>query len=305
MFDHMNTQRMPSMRAVAREQLRLLIGNSYVPGLFCFMLLYLVSLFVFIPHADLVPWEGPRLRYFYFLLIVIGAIAGGVVWFGEGPRNRRYHWSMPVRRELHDLIRIAAGAVWLMALIAIYCLLYWLGDGPVMRSQWLNHAPLFWIAQFLVPLLAYLLFCIPCIVLGRPIFVILIALALPLFLSIKPVREHAPSLWAVGDALFSYRQSQSLTAALSGGEQSAPWHKRDEIWRVYWATSENWFAQSGEPASVKQKWDTYMGRSSSSGSIRDNYTRPIDAREWLVSLAAWYVIALLGIALALRRRPDV
>jgi hypothetical protein len=303
MFDLMSTQRMPSMRAVAREQLSLLIGTKYVTGLFCLMLLYVISLFALIPN-DLLPWQGPRLSFFYVILIFLGGLAGGVVWFGEAPRNRRYHWSMPVRRELHDLARIAAGAVWLMMLIAIFCLLYWFGEGSMMREQWLNRAPLFWLAQFLVPLLAYLLVCIPCIMLGRPIFVILIALALPLLLSLKPVRQNAPFLFDVGDVLFNYREPLSLTAALSGGEQSAPWHQPDDIRRVYRATEKDWFAKSEASANVKRQWDIYMDPSGNAG-LRGRAGRPINSNQWLLSLTAWYTLALLGIALALRRRPDV
>ncbi len=38
-----------------------------------------------------------------------------LVWQGELPHRRSYHWSLPVWRPGHDLARIAAGAVWLLA----------------------------------------------------------------------------------------------------------------------------------------------------------------------------------------------
>jgi hypothetical protein len=37
------------------------------------------------------------------------------VWHGELPHGRSYHWSLPVSRCSHDLARVAAGAVWLVA----------------------------------------------------------------------------------------------------------------------------------------------------------------------------------------------
>lgn len=39
------------------------------------------------------------------------------VWRGEVPSRRGYHWAMPVERRLHDLLRTAAGAVWLEAIV--------------------------------------------------------------------------------------------------------------------------------------------------------------------------------------------
>lgn len=37
------------------------------------------------------------------------------IWAGEWPHRRSYHWSLPVSRARHDLARVAAGAIQLMA----------------------------------------------------------------------------------------------------------------------------------------------------------------------------------------------
>lgn len=40
------------------------------------------------------------------------------LWRGEVPSRRGYHWTMPVAHRQHDLLRVAAGAVWLLAIVA-------------------------------------------------------------------------------------------------------------------------------------------------------------------------------------------
>ena len=45
-------------------------------------------------------------------LILIGALWPAIVWHGEGPSDREYHWSLPVVRANHDMVRVIAGALW-------------------------------------------------------------------------------------------------------------------------------------------------------------------------------------------------
>jgi hypothetical protein len=52
-------------------------------------------------------------------LLILGAIWPLVVWRGEPWGERDYRWSLPVSRHSHDLIRVAAGAVWLMLGVAV------------------------------------------------------------------------------------------------------------------------------------------------------------------------------------------
>lgn len=47
-------------------------------------------------------------------LVVIGALWPAIVWHGEGPSRRLYHWSLPVPRHQHDILRVVAGGVWLL-----------------------------------------------------------------------------------------------------------------------------------------------------------------------------------------------
>lgn len=51
----------------------------------------------------------------YGLVGLIALFWAASVWSDEGPGARAYHWSLPVRRPVHDLTRVGAGAILFMA----------------------------------------------------------------------------------------------------------------------------------------------------------------------------------------------
>lgn len=70
------------------------------------------------------------------------------VWHAEQPSRRLYHWSLPLYRGAHDRIRVAAGALWLAAVVAAFLLATMLmavlaGDGAdigdLPGTLWLNY----------------------------------------------------------------------------------------------------------------------------------------------------------------------
>jgi uncharacterized membrane protein YhdT len=80
------------------------------------------------------------------------------VWRDEPPSRRGYHRAMPVERRRHDLLRVAAGAVWLLAvsaLLLVAALATALLSG---HAGGLGALPATaWLAAFTAPLLVYLL----------------------------------------------------------------------------------------------------------------------------------------------------
>lgn len=52
-------------------------------------------------------------------LIFAGPVWAFSVFHNEGPSNRLYHWSQPVRRDLHTMARLTAGAAWLVIMYAV------------------------------------------------------------------------------------------------------------------------------------------------------------------------------------------
>ena len=49
-----------------------------------------------------------------------GAVIPFGMWRSEDPSRRSYHWAMPVRRSTHTLIKVFAGWLWLMLVVAVY-----------------------------------------------------------------------------------------------------------------------------------------------------------------------------------------
>lgn len=295
----MNTQRMPGFGAVLRAQLELLVRTKYALGLFAYEMLIVFGTYFWMPLFEaLPPWEGPWFIIMYGGLVGSGAIAGLIVWFGEGPRKRRYHWAMPVKREVHDLARVIAGAVWLLGIIVVCCALGWLFEDRTTRDLWLRNAPLFWASLFVLPVLSYLLFVIPYLMLDRPLLAILSVLIATTLLSLTPVVRKYPMLGDLGNALLSYKHPPSLGTALGGGLLTAPWANPENRKRVYREVSESYWQEEHVSADARRKAEM-SARSNASVFPR------ISKREFLSSLFIWYTIALLGIAFALRRRPDV
>ncbi|MFQ6045509.1 MAG: hypothetical protein ACE5PT_03990 [Gemmatimonadales bacterium] len=84
-----------------------------VSGRWGFLILGLLAVLMLIGLSD-VPPEVPRIVITANLALV-GAVAWPImVWLGEGPSRRSYHWSLPVPRPAHDLARVALGAVYLL-----------------------------------------------------------------------------------------------------------------------------------------------------------------------------------------------
>lgn len=66
-----------------------------------------------------VPTDPPVLERLIAFLMVIGAAWALLVWREESWGRREYHSSLPVNRAAHDLWRVAAGAVVLIACAAL------------------------------------------------------------------------------------------------------------------------------------------------------------------------------------------
>ena len=53
-------------------------------------------------------------------MLMIAFLMPFVVWRGEDPARRAYHWAMPVPRATHTLFKVASGWLWLMLGVAAY-----------------------------------------------------------------------------------------------------------------------------------------------------------------------------------------
>lgn len=292
----MSAARLPSPATVARVQLNLLLQSKYLLTLG--LIVSVMGAFLYRRNLPATPWMPPLISHFTFAFVALGGFAAVLVWLREAPQNRRYHWSLPVAREIHDMLRISAGAVWLVLSIGFFCILAWLATPAIHREVWLQRAPWFWFGLFAVPLLAYLLVTIPALLAGRPMVWVLTALLTGIVLASGLTARYAPPLYKVGSALFSFHRPPSLGVAFTGGERTAQWADGAEVFRVFKAHADRIYADDANRPIPLRPADEHMRRFT-------NFVRPYPLRGWLTALALWYGVALLGISLALARRPNI
>ncbi len=104
--------------------------------------------------------RGTAAVAFAFVVSMLwGFFAARIVWRDERPAGRGYHWSMPVERWLHDLLRTAAGGCWLVVVVAAQAAV------AVLAATLVGHGDLIfatfsftaWLNLLLAPLVPYLL----------------------------------------------------------------------------------------------------------------------------------------------------
>jgi hypothetical protein len=295
----MSAQRVPRAADVLRMQLKLLIATKYVGVVVVLPVIGLTALNVFNPQEGAPPWLVQPLVAFSFTgLVFTGAVAAMLAWLGESPQTRRYHWSMPVRREVHDTLRIVAGAAWLMAALAVFCAFAWFMEDEILREQWLSRASAFWLSVFLVPLLCYALVTIVALMTGKPMVWLAAVLIAIMAVGSNTVQREAPAVARAYVAVFGADHAGGLGAALTGGLLSAPWSREVEKQRVYEATAPQFFARRGQIAPPRVV-------SGAVEPVQPFGTAPLKVSQWLISLGVWFALALVAIAFAVRRRPDV
>ena len=128
-----------------------------VSGRWAFLILGLVAMLMLMGLSE-VPRELPRTFILAMLAMLGGVVWAVMVWHGEGPSRRTYHWSFPVRRPVHDLVRVGLGAAYLIAICALLT-----GVGAIADAlngtfdRFTSIGPAAWANFFLAPLIVYFL----------------------------------------------------------------------------------------------------------------------------------------------------
>jgi hypothetical protein len=206
----------------------------------------------------------------YMLWIAVGWAL--LLWWGEGRERRRYHWAMPVTHATHDLTRVLAGAIWLAIAVTIYCVAGMLlarNDVAVSLSAY----PLsLWLNIFSLPLLTYSIASIITLLANRPLeWAIGIAAVVAVLTAIA------------GQLVF--QQLEAAANALQPTAMSLLFGK----FGVGTAFMGGWHAASLEAlAPYRIDPPEWPGPS---------------LQRWLLATVVWGTIALLGVALAARKRP--
>lgn len=92
------------------------------------------------------------------MIVIAGAAWGIATWWHEPPGRREHLLALPVDITTHELARIAAGALWLLTMIAATAAAAMIVQVIAGRADALGDlVPAAWLSLFSAPLLAYLL----------------------------------------------------------------------------------------------------------------------------------------------------
>ena len=166
----------PRTRVIAVEQFRavgLALRNEaifFVSALFVFGVIAIAGAVRFTETA-----HGPNAHMgFHYSaagavpMFLVALLLPFGVWRSEDPARRAYHWSMPVARGPHTLMKVLSGWGWLMIATMAY-LLYVVVVASLVgkitgEHAWQGTTPAWeWLVAFTAPTIGYLLTSIPVI----------------------------------------------------------------------------------------------------------------------------------------------
>ena len=150
--DTFELRQTPGIWTAFRQQLWLLAASGRWAGM---TLSILVLMVILDAHT---PAPVPGVLTLAVILLPVSALWAIVVWSGEGPNQRGYHWSMPVPRAAHELARVAAGALYLVAMCAVFAVADALMSS--LEGQYAEFAAIdagAWANYFIAPVVVYLL----------------------------------------------------------------------------------------------------------------------------------------------------
>jgi hypothetical protein len=163
------------------------------------------------------------------ILPILGVLATAVawpffVWIGELPRQRSYHRNLPVNHVTHDLLKVLAGACWLMLGVAVVLaaqLIMLLGTG--FGSLVWGISPMALLNFFTGSLLIYLFVSVIPILSNKPIEWML-GLTLGVGAIIMPIaRAPGTREWPLIAMEILLRSDLGLFNALAGAYMNQPW----------------------------------------------------------------------------------
>ncbi|HSU95595.1 MAG TPA: hypothetical protein VLI40_00105 [Gemmatimonadaceae bacterium] len=160
----------PSSRTVATEEFRA-VGLAlrteaifFVAALVVFGVI-IVAAAVRFAHGDHSPNARMGFRYDSsgaIPMFLVGLLIPFGVWRSEDPARRSYHWSMPVARGPHTVMKLLSGWGWLMIATILYLLFVIAVAYSVSMitggEAWQRSTPAWeWAVAFTAPTLGYLL----------------------------------------------------------------------------------------------------------------------------------------------------
>lgn len=209
----------------------------------------------------------------YAPLLLMTVVWPILVWRGEAPAQRTYHRVLPVNGMTHDLLKVAAGAVWLCLGIGLVLLVYLIS--ALLRGD------------------AFLIFT-----LGAPVFLNFFTgpLLIYLFISLIPILANRPLEWLIG-------LGTGIAAFSLVGEIYAPDFIRDLVDLLVSGLALEVALYGGYAAQPWMNWNSVVYPE----SVWFQYSSPVV--HWPVITLLWLSAALLAVCLASywsnRREPAV
>jgi hypothetical protein len=283
----MNTDRpyYPNTRTVLANQLRLLwqSGHFWLLVAVCTVPLLLleverVQAMMLLPanaSARFTASRVPLLDTIRFLILA-GLLWPLLVWRGESHGKREYFWSLPVNHASHELLRVAAGGIVLVAAVAACALagvllgalhggtLVFLPDGSHLHYQ---PGALFWLGFMTSPLIPYVLGSMLPLALRRPLEWLIAIVGSWILLAGAAATFGQDGLFAV--LTLPVDHTLGLQTALGGGA-----------------------------------WTEYLEFLQSNGAQRLDMSafERFTVARWALASSAWLALGVLGLLAATRRR---
>lgn len=166
-----------------------------------------------------------------------------VVWQGENPKRRSYHWSLPVPRPAHDRARVLIGGAGLVAALGAVALVLLIASVVTGHTAVLARAGAsVWISLFCGPLVIYLLVTPPVLWSDYRVTKVLVGALMVIGFLAAPLDALGFRLFtAVLEGLFATRTWGLGTAVLDGlTSMNMGGITPDETTRLWWRAALLW-----------------------------------------------------------------
>jgi hypothetical protein len=180
--------------------------------------------------SPLNPLSSVRLTMFALLAFAWGAS----MWRGEAPKNRQYFLAHPVDASAHELSRVAAGGMWLMAAVGVATVLAIAGALIRHDTAALAEGVQSWVGLFTATLLIYFITAAVATLTGRVVEVFVFGyLGLVLIIPLIAMTRIGERLAHVFKVVITgqYGLRAALVAPIAtGGSALAEWLVALVIW---------------------------------------------------------------------------
>ena len=305
----MSERRLPGLGTVFVAQFVHLMKSWYVPTVLVMPLLGLWWTYRNLrpSYMDDQPWfRYPVLASATGYLLFVGLLAGVIVWLSESPSRRRYHWSLPIRREVHDLSRVTAGACWLFLAGCLFIAIGYLVEPQANVQNYLRYTRSYWIVSLLVMLLVYFMASIASLLWDKALFWVALIVVGGTMIDTPWMRRDLPFVLELRRTITAYDEPLTLGRAMIGPESSSPWRDKNHRLRVFNATNSAYYKRvlgaGAPPGFIRQRRADDLARLQRMRGP-DWYDRQRGA--WGPAITLWYVLTFCGVFLAVRRRPNV